>query len=264
VALARIAALAAGPDTPAAQLAERTVLLFLLGPSAVFLAAAYSEALFLAFALPAWLAAKRGRWWTAALLAACASTTRITGLCLAAALVVEFVTARDGRRRLSAAPSLALPFLPVLAYFAYLHGLTGDWMRWKHVQEQGWYRVSVWPWQGLQHSLDGVNSGFFTADGAWMFRVEIIAAFVGLALLVVLLRQRRWSESCYVGLQLTMLTTSYWWQAIPRNELTWWPLWVTLAAWSLRRPAVFAWYLAIAPAFMITFTLVFVNGRWAG
>ncbi|OSC57768.1 hypothetical protein B5180_37655, partial [Streptomyces sp. BF-3] len=36
---------------------HRTAVLFLLSPCAVFLAAGYTEALFLAFALPAWLAA---------------------------------------------------------------------------------------------------------------------------------------------------------------------------------------------------------------
>ncbi len=38
------------------------MLYLLLSPYAVFLAAGYSESLFLALALPGWLAARRGRW----------------------------------------------------------------------------------------------------------------------------------------------------------------------------------------------------------
>jgi len=51
VALARLAADEAGGGDLGEVLAERTVLLFLLAPSAIFLAAAYTEALFLVFAL---------------------------------------------------------------------------------------------------------------------------------------------------------------------------------------------------------------------
>src|SRR4051794_7830850 len=63
-----------------AQTGSRAVLFLVLSPFAVFLAAGYSEALFLAFALPAWLAAGRGRWAAAGLLGAAASTVRVTGL----------------------------------------------------------------------------------------------------------------------------------------------------------------------------------------
>ncbi|WP_079313569.1 hypothetical protein [Microbispora sp. GKU 823] len=73
------------------------VLALLLCPPAVFLFAGYSEALFLAFALPAWLAARRRAWPLACALAAGASCVRITGLFLAVALIVEFVVSRIRR-----------------------------------------------------------------------------------------------------------------------------------------------------------------------
>ena len=53
VALRRLGDLEAG-----AGVGERAALLLMLSPWAVFLMAGYSEALFLAFAIPAWLAAK--------------------------------------------------------------------------------------------------------------------------------------------------------------------------------------------------------------
>ncbi len=58
VALARIAAL----HLPGSRAGGRAALFLLVSPCAVFLAAGYSEALFLALALPAWLAARRQRW----------------------------------------------------------------------------------------------------------------------------------------------------------------------------------------------------------
>ena len=264
LALGRIAAEQAGGGEAGDRLAERTALLFLLAPSAVFLAAAYTEALFLAFALPAWLAARRGRWVAAALLAAGATSIRITGVFLAIALIVEFGTARDGRRQWAAAPWLVVPFVPVLAYFTYLHDRTGDWMAWQHAQEQGWYREFHWPWEALRITWLNAFDERQPTGFAWMFAVEILAVGVGLVLLVWLLRSRRWAEATYIGLQLYAFTTAMWFFSVPRATLTWWPLWIALAAWTLRAPAVHQAYLTVVAPFMVVFALLFTNGRWAG
>lgn len=264
LALGRIAAHEVGEGEAGDRLAERTVLLFLLAPSAVFLAAAYTEALFLALALPAWLAARRGRWVAAGVLAAGASCVRITGVFLGIALIVEFLTARDGRRRWTAAPWLTVPFLPVLAYFAYLHDRTGDWMRWQHAQEEGWYRAFHWPWDALRITWENAFQEKQSTGFAWMFGAEILAVLIGVVLFAWLLRERRWAEAVYIGLQLYAFTTAMWFFSVPRATLTWWPLWIALAAWSLRRPVVHQTYLAVFAPFMVVFALLFTTGRWAG
>lgn len=264
IALARIAAAEVGPGTLADALAERTVLLFLLAPSAIFLAAAYTEALFLAFAFPAWLAAKRGRWAAAGVLAAGASCIRITGMFVAVALIVEFLTARDGRRRWTAAPWLVAPFVPVIAYMTYLHDRTGDWNAWQHAQEEGWFRTFHWPWQALGNTWEAAFEEKQSTVFAWMFGAEIVAVAIGIVLTVVLLRKARWAEAVYIALQLWAFTTSYWFFSVPRSTLTWWPLWTLLAAWSLRRPAVWQGYLAGIAPFAVVFALLFSTGRWAG
>ena len=56
-------------DEADAPIADRAVLILLAGPYAVFLMASYSEGVFLAFALAAWLAGRRDRWWLAGLMA---------------------------------------------------------------------------------------------------------------------------------------------------------------------------------------------------
>jgi hypothetical protein len=250
------------PDSSA--VGSRAVLLFLLAPSAVFLAAGYTEALFLAFALPAWLAARRGSWAAAGLLGAGAASIRVTGVFLAAALAVEFLTARDGRRRWAALPWLAVPAVPVLAYMAYLYNRTGDWLAWQHAQEEGWYRSFTWPWDALQTTWEAAFGGGQTLGFAWMFGVELLAVAVGVALTGWLLWARRWGEATYVGLQVVAFTTSAWFFSVPRATLLWWPLWIGLAVWSLRRPWVLTAYLTVVAPFMVVFTLLFSLSRWAG
>jgi hypothetical protein len=75
-------------DDPA--LADRAAWLLLLVPPAFVLSFAYSEALFLVFAIGAVLALRRGQWWAVAGLSALAAITRPVGLILLVPMVVEW------------------------------------------------------------------------------------------------------------------------------------------------------------------------------
>ncbi|WP_311931878.1 mannosyltransferase family protein [Microbispora sp. H11081] len=240
------------------------VLALVLCPTAVFLFAGYSEALFLAFALPAWLAARRRAWPLACALAAGASCVRITGLFLAAALIVEFVvsrTRRDGWAGWWRGAWLALPFAPILAYAAYQYSRTGDWLAWNNAQQTGWGRELVWPWQAFRTTWDstGGDEGF-----APMFRLEIAAVIVGVLLVVWLLLARRWAELVYVGLQLGALATSSFYMSIPRSVLLWWPLWVLIGRAGARYRSVIILYAAVIGPLMVPMMMSFLNSSWTG
>ncbi|GIH93142.1 mannosyltransferase family protein [Planobispora siamensis] len=257
VALARLAEFEGPPGA-----GWRAVLALLLWPMAVFLFAGYSESLFLAFAIPAWLAARKGNWTLAAALAAGASCVRITGLFLALALIVEFVAQHRPVRQ---APWLALPFLPLLAYSAYQYGRTGDWLAWKHAQEAGWGRTMVWPWESFVTTWDAAMG---TGQYAWAFRLEIAGAVVGVTLVLVLLCLRRWSEFVYVGLQVGALICSAYYLSIPRSALLWWPLFLLMARLSTPGPrwrtAVIAGYAMVLGPLMALNIVVFTEGAWVG
>ncbi len=247
VALARLGGESTGPKAAFA---------LLLSPYAVFLFAGYSETLFLAFALPAWLMARERRWETAALCAMGATCVRVTGIFLAVALIVEFVVA-DRRWRLT--PWLAMPFVPVLAYTLYQWRRTGDWMTWQHAQQAGWGRSMVWPWDAFATTWSAAFGTHDQFTGA--FRVELIAATVGVALTVWLLARRRWAEAVYVGLPLISLLTSAFYLSIGRAALLWWPLW--LAIGSARR-WVYVVVLALFVPLLIEEIVLFTSGAWAG
>lgn len=233
------------------------VLGLLLFPMAVFLAAGYSESLFLAFAIPAWLAARQGRWPMAAALAAGASCVRITGLFLAVALIVELVAQRKPRQ----APWLVVPFVPLIAYSIFHYLRSGDWLAWKHAQEAGWGREMVAPWKSW---LTTWHSAMGHDDFAVAFRMEIVGAVVALAVLVWLAVQRRWSEVVYCGLQAAALMTSAYYLSIPRSLLLWFPLWVALARVATRHRWVIVSYALIAGPLMVVNTTRYLSGAWAG
>ncbi|MDF5756139.1 mannosyltransferase family protein [Spongiactinospora sp. TRM90649] len=257
---------------------RHAVLLLLLCPTAVFLFAGYSEALFLAFAIPAWLAARRGDWLSAGLLGAGASCVRITGLFLAIALIVEYFTGPWRAERAARPPYrrniswLLAPFVPLALYSAYQYGRTGDWLAWNHAQEAGWGRSLVMPWESWATTWASA-----TGDGqfSWAFRMEIAGAIVGVLFTLWLLVRRRWSELTYVGLQVGALVCSAYYLSIPRSALLWWPLWLALArlgtarendeSWMQPlRPGVIAVYGFVLGPLMVVNTLTYLKGGWAG
>ncbi|GGW94358.1 mannosyltransferase family protein [Streptomyces chryseus] len=262
LALARLARLhVRDADSP---LGQRAVLFFLLSPCAVFLAAGYTESLFLALALPAWLAARRGNWALAGILACLATGVRVSGLFLAAAIAAHFIAAADLREQWRSITWIALPALPAAVYTWYLHAHTGDWMAWSHAQERGWYRDFHTPWEAWQNTWKAAFTHTQSTGYAVMFQAELVTMVVGLVLLGVLLRRRKWPEAVYTALSLWALGTSYWYTSVPRATLLWWPMWVMLAAWSLRRPWVRSAYLCVVAPLSTVLALTFLTGRWAG
>ncbi|MFC6885563.1 MULTISPECIES: mannosyltransferase family protein [Actinomadura] len=260
VALGRIARL----HLPDADAGRRAVLFLLCSPCAIFLAAGYTEAVFLALALPAWLAAQRRHWPLAALLTALASSVRISGLFLAAAIAVHFVLTVRTPRQWRALPWLALPALPVALYFWYLHARTGDWKAWRHAQARGWYRDFHAPWDAWANTWRPAFGHVQRTGFAFMWQAELLAMVLGLLLLGLLLWRRRWPEAVYIGLSLWALGTSYWYMSVPRATLLWWPLWIVLAAWSLRSRRFTAFYLCLVAPLSTVFAVTFLTGRWAG
>jgi len=257
----------------------RAVLLLCVSPMAVFLSAGYTESLFLAFAVPAWLQARRGRWASACLLGAGASCVRITGLFLAAALIVEFAArwlpekfrapAHPGAAptRLWQAGWLVVPFLPVLAYFGYLKSVHGSWTYYSEAQKLGWGRE----YSGFVKTFNNMWNAAFQPGGApswqWAYRLEIVAVAIGIALTIFLLARLRYGEAVYVAVSLAALMTSGMYFSTARATLLWWPLWISLAALgSHPRYGTFLTrlYLVLFAPLAVFLAAAFTTWRWAG
>jgi hypothetical protein len=242
---------------------SRAVLYLVLSPYAVFLFAGYSEALFLAFGIWAWLMARQDSWVVAGLLAGAAATVRISGLFLACGLVVQYLVAHRGRPKWDVL-ALSAPFLAIAGYFTYLHALTGDWMRWSTAQEEGWGRRFTSPVESFRTTLNGARDPGLASDFAWSFRFEIVAVLVGVAVVVVLLMKKRWGEATYIGLSVAALATSTYYLSVSRATLLWFPLFLLIAGAAQKRPWVHVAYVAACAPLMALLVLTFSSGRWVG
>jgi Mannosyltransferase (PIG-V) len=139
--------------------ARRAVLYLAVFPMSLFLQAVYSESLFLALVLGAFLLAERGRWLGAGTVTGLAVLTRISGVALLPALAV-LAWRRPERSR--ALASLCVAPLVFAAYPLYLGLAQGD--AFAFARSQGFWNRHLSPagpfggiWDGLRAGWAGVQ-----------------------------------------------------------------------------------------------------------
>jgi Gpi18-like mannosyltransferase len=244
---------------------RRAVLYLALFPTGVFLIAPYSEALFLAGAIPAFFYARRGRWALAGVPAAVAVATRAAGLFVLAGLVLEFFRQRDfSRPRLRGAlAGLAAGTLPVIAYGAYLAAATGDALRFLTDQRLGWHReVPTSPVTSLLQTWNTWSNPEYPSNWILAWRLEIVAALLGLAVVVWAVVKREWGYAAYGGTLMATLLLSTWYFSIPRMLLSLFPAVVFLAGATQRSERGHELALAVLAPLATLGVVVFTRGAW--
>jgi hypothetical protein len=242
---------------------RRAVLYLLVFPTAVFLIAPYSEALFLAGAVPAFYYARRGRWLLVALPAAVAMGARAAGIFLLLGLAAEFFRARDfaGRTVRNALVALAAGTAPLVAYCAYLAAAKGDAFYFLVDQREGWHRDFVGPMQSLMNTLDLTTSGDSPTNWILTWRLEIVAAAIGLGLVAWAASRREWGYAVFMASIMAALLTSTWYFSIPRMLLSMFPAVLLLASLTESPRRHEAALLVLAPVAAIG-VVVYTQGAW--
>lgn len=243
---------------------RRAVLYLCLFPTAVFLVAPYSEALFLAGAIPAFYWARRGRWGRAALPAAIAMGARLAGIFLLLGLVGELLRAGDfrPRRMLAAAAALAGGAAPLVAFCAYLWAATGDPFHFVVDQKLGWGRELVGPVASFLNTVGATSGSRYPANWVFAWRLEVVAALLGIACTVWAAKRREWGYALYMGSLLGVLMVSTWYFSIPRMLLSLFPIPILLASAARRHEARHEVILVASGAAAVLGTIMFTQGAW--
>lgn len=143
--------------------AKRALIYFAIFPTSFFLLAAYTEPLFILFAISTLWAAEKEQWLIAALCAFLATLTRTTGLLL---FVPLFYVALTPSFRLRPLLSSFAPILAFGLFLAYRHQL--DLSPINHIYSRYWYQTTSFPghdlWTAIQIMLtgQGVRAGELT------------------------------------------------------------------------------------------------------
>jgi hypothetical protein len=265
---------------------RRAVLYLLAMPAAIFLMVGYAECLFLAFAIPAWHAAVKGRWWRATLLAGLSGLVRVDAVFLILALAVmaltgprtQVVPTLDLRARALQDPVWEHPFWQRLgnavrcccalaapaAYEIYLRVYAGTWNAWASANQAGWFLHTVTPVQALKATYWAAFQHPFSAGVAFEYQLEIAAEAVMVLAALAFLCWRRWPEAVYCGLPAVVIGTQTWYQSGPRTLLLLFPICIALASLETRRPWVRYLYFGISTPLTAVIGLLFLAGQWTG
>lgn len=246
------------------QTADYSVLAMLAFPTAYFLHLGYSESLFLATSLFSLLYARKNLWGAAALFAILATLTRMTGLVLLPALVIEYLQQR--RFRLSQVRWSALltlsPLLGLGIYMLINSVVLGDPLGFLHHQAIHFWRKLDWPWIGLSGDIGGLSSS--GPNVKFVISIPHILTLV-LATLTIIWSARR-LRPCYTvySVGIWVLTFCYsFWLSVPRYILSMFPLFIIVALLVKGRPLL---QLILAFASILSYGIglqLFVRGWWS-
>jgi hypothetical protein len=237
---------------------SRAALVLVTMPAAVFLMVGYQEALFLAFAVPAWLAARGGWWWLAGFLAAAAGVVRPDGVWLTVALVVM---ALGSDRKVVNGARAAVGLAGPAAYEVYLWVVSGSPWTWSRAQQAGWGMHPAAPWKSWQATWRAAFEHPLAAGYALSFQLELLAMVAIAVAAVAFGLSRRWPEAVYCLLAAVAVGTQTWYMGVPRTLLVLFPVAVAVARWPRWGRAV---WLAVCGPLAVVFGLLFLAGQWAG
>lgn len=263
-------------------------------PLAFFLAAPYTESLFLASSVFTLYFARRGQWLWAALLAFLAGLTRPTALILILPLLWEYgrqqgwwqrATWHQGAWRSRLRPAalgklvLAVGAVPaaVGVFAAYLWYQMGDPLIFEKVQGDVWHRQSVPLWTSLAdlgrqiiHPMIVLNGMTLKAGSYWrglqVIDIGLLLAF--LIITIVMIRRMPFAYTLYM-FGLAYLTLSVPNPARPeviqstaRFLVAAFPVFLILSRWTKGRPWLNTLLVDASYAILGIFTIIFLGGGW--
>jgi Gpi18-like mannosyltransferase len=245
------------------SVAKKAVLFLCVFPTAYFLSAPYTEGLFLALVIASLYYARNARWALASFLGFLASLTRIAGLILLPALLVEYFHQKNWKLKTTDLRLLwlSLPAVGFLIYLGINFQVTGSFFTFLQVESSHWSQ-SIQPLTGLSSALSWSRNSSYPFNLTIGY-AEIIFAVFGYLMIGLAYRMKlRPSYQVYMLLTWMLAVSTGFWISIPRYVLSMFPLFFALGLLSTRKTVNVA-ILAVSCAGLFFFTWLFASGAWA-
>ena len=254
------------------DIADRAVWYLLIYPASFFGSAIYTESLFLLLSIATFYLARRGRWWEAGLTGLLASLTRLVGLILVPVVLLEWWQQRKKGAGTETRPSwqglAAAVLMPVgtLVYMLYLQWSVGDPLAFMRAS-QAWARQPKSPLAMISEMVVTPSQGWGAALGTGALPLDnwldLFFVMFFLAIGVILLLRRQWSEGAYVLLGALIPFSSGLLMSQRRYMWVLFPAFILLALWGenkwVDRVVTVASLMGLA-----LFTALFANWYWVG
>jgi Gpi18-like mannosyltransferase len=246
------------------EVARASVFFMLVFPTAYFLHIGYTEGLFLALAMGAFLAARARCWWAAGLLGGLAALARVNGLLLVPALAFEaWEEYRGEGRRVRAGWLWAL--CPLAGFGVYLFinwWVFGDPRTFLNAQGEYWYKSLTWPWVGIRETWNSVWARA-PSEAQMVGWHELFFVLLGLLVTVWGWLRLRTSYAIWMTCNWLLWTSTKFVLSVPRYTLVLFPAFILFARLRASRPALGAAVVVWSLLFFGLFAARFAQGYWA-
>lgn len=243
------------------ELAQRAVWFLFIFPTSYFLHIGYTESLFLMLALGAVFSARKQQWVLAGVLGALTCLTRVNGLVLIPALLVEagnqYWTTRRWQWQWLAIGLIGLGFG---GYLLLNQHVTGDAFAFSSIMRTNFHKSLTWPWIGIDSTLGAFNRE--AADAEMIGIQELCFIVLGFVCTIVSWVKLRPVYSVWMTLNWLLFISVTFVLSVPRYTLTMFPIFILFAMLAARR----IWMAAISfwsILYLGLFASVFAWGRWA-
>ncbi|KUK84176.1 MAG: Uncharacterized protein XD98_0129 [Microgenomates bacterium 39_6] len=257
---------------------NRLSLILVFFPTSFYFLSLYNEGLFLALVFFSFYQAKKGRWVWAGLLAGLSSATRVVGIFMLPALLVEFCQQNKwsfkiilNKKNWPQLVGIITSALGLLAYMAYLKKGTGDWLRFVTVQSDfGAQRTTnrliilpqvFWRYLKMLLTVDPNQYIFFNVC------LEVAVALLFLFLLVwgwyrhkEYKIQLSWLVFASLAYLLPTLTGTF--SSMPRYVLVCFPGFIVLENLLRKKKGAYYSYLILSAVGLIVLAAFFFRGYW--
>lgn len=254
------------------KIARLALLLILIFPTSFFFGSVYTEGVFFLLSVLTYYSARKNQFFLACLFAALASATRVTGIFLWPALVIEFYLIHGKKLKESLKPELiwlALPPLGLLSFMRFQYLKTGSTL--SFISSQAIIGTSrfvdkmILPHQIFYRYIKMI---FFMDRGDPLFFTILLEFLCGLAILTLLvagLKKIRPSYWLYIFLSFLLPTLTGTFSGLPRYTVALFPLFGYFASiLDKTHPYLRYFYYAISVGFSILAVSFFTRGYFVG
>lgn len=242
--------------------AQRAVVCLFLFPTSYFLHIGYTESLFIALVISTFYAARSGNWLAAGICGAFATLTRVNGLLLIPALMVEAVWQYRKERRINWQWGwIGLTMAGFLGYLGLNRQVTGNAFAFSSIMREKWGKYLTSPSHGLGELYQSMMWRAPWEQQMVGFQ-EILFIVLGVAATIVAFWKLRPSYGVWMALNLLLWTSTSSIQSTPRYLLALFPLFILFGR-AVRRPLWQTLILFWSIFFLSFFAIRFVRGEWA-
>lgn len=247
------------------KIARMSVLFLFIFPTAFFLHIPYTESLFLLLSVSAFYLIRKQQYWIGFLLAGLATGTKLVGVALLPALLIEIVVFNNdifkNLRLVKLIPKFffycILSQSGLLIFLMINFYLFGNFFQFAEIQKQHFY-LGFSPWgQGL---IDAFHSIFWRVglEKIILGYAQILFFLLGLITTIYVLLKLRISYGVFMLIVLCLSFSVTFWSGMPRYILSLFPMYIALAIFA--KNAIFKYFWIVTSiASLIFFSLIFTQ-----